>query len=326
MRLGFVILCLAAMAWPAAARQDGEFYVVRPLPPKHCDLRRARPADLRTASTDPQAGAGECVKLTGILVGPTFFADLDAYSRSGGGLPSMADVDANRSGVLGLYGSDEVMSNLPDRPVRAVIAGVVGSCEALRGSNAMALGYCHYTDGGYFAVGEMDLGEPFTPRRLASDADRARIGDLQPLPAKDPGAMLAESRMRTWLAALRAGDRRVSLERAGGDPDSVAEVDALFAGRAWRWLRQTPSDIRVQVFQQVDDPGAAPVSGDSFMVACVCKLDGCDGLWPITVRDAGLNPARQYACVQTGDLGDPDPAVDAVFNGRWLREPLSANR
>ncbi len=308
------------MAWPAWARQD--LYFVRPLPPKHCDLRNASPADARAMGDAPQSAPKRCVKLTGILVGRFFFADLDAYTRAGGGFPDMDDVDAGRAGMLGLYGSDEVMRNLPGQPVHVVIAGVVNSCLALRGSNTMAQGYCHYTDGGYVTVGEMHFGEPFKPQRLSSDADRTRIGDLGLLPADDPRAQLARSRVQTWLEIIQGGDLRrlAEFERripVQDDPATYKTSENPYASRDWNWLRKAPLAASVQVFRLLRE-------GDNDLLsACICRLDSCDGLWPITHFDAGLNPDRPYACLQVWKLkGDKDWKTNAEFDARPLREPL----
>ena len=144
------LLAIAALSFVPVLPSAAEDFVVihRALPKSDCTTKVAVRVPLVDLVKNPDRYAGRCVAVTGYWARGALFGEVAALR---GRYPASNEKSAHRR--VGLYLSERDWARAPSEyPELSVAIGTAGSCEKLGGSDAMVMGYCHYTGGAYIAV------------------------------------------------------------------------------------------------------------------------------------------------------------------------------
>jgi hypothetical protein len=150
--LGIAGLVAVSVRAQELSSDDGPNTIITGLAgnPETCNLGTAAKIDLEELFEHPRPLKGKCVAVRGYWFGRALFATREEarlkYS------PSTAKLEGRR---LGLYGRDDVISPLPERPMPRVAVGTLVLCEDLWEGSLMVMGYCHSNGGPALAVAEL---------------------------------------------------------------------------------------------------------------------------------------------------------------------------
>jgi hypothetical protein len=152
-----LLLALALGAQTASAdlpkaAEPNDFYVINDVwaDKSKCNLGNARRIELSALANEHSALVGKCVAVTGYLSGRALFiSKADSRTRYA------QSADSLKLRRLGLYGLAKASPDYPVKSRRYEVVGTVGDCERLGDGTAMVMGYCHYTNGPYVAVSEL---------------------------------------------------------------------------------------------------------------------------------------------------------------------------
>jgi hypothetical protein len=273
--------------------------------PVRCSAQNSELATVPSIAAEPERYLGKCVALSGVMQRFFLFESVDGVY-----LQPREPLNPSSSGFrLGLDHISEVFS---EEYRHVAITGRVQDCEAVRGAvdasvgpNEIVLisGYCHYYNGAYVWVDELEprRGRPFD-RRMGS-YERKDYGDLEPAPQNWPHRATVEALAEQFLQALRTRDR----ERLAGlhfrdvglewEDDEEALLRFLLArdspfadvrdGRA-------PPEQMILVERASLEPDA---DDDNYSaIVCFCREPSCAGRWPIASFDADNVRARPFVC------------------------------
>jgi hypothetical protein len=124
--------------------------------PESCNLRIARPVDLRRFLADSGAWQGRCIAVTGIWSRYAFFRSLSDTRRRYA--TSTSALEGRR---LGIYAHEDVWAEAPRHARLSTLVGRVGHCE----THGFWGGYCHYVAEGPFIM----VAEAYEGRRTPTD-------------------------------------------------------------------------------------------------------------------------------------------------------------
>ncbi|RYF29976.1 MAG: hypothetical protein EOO23_06200 [Comamonadaceae bacterium] len=153
------------------------------------------------------------------------------------------------------------------------------------------------------------------PTRLLGESERVRVGNLSPAATEWPPRVAAKAAFERWMADLRSGevDRGVLAEGS-----IFPLLRALVTDPYDEPPSQEPTFFLVSKFPP--DPGSSWSA-----LGCVCLIDSCEGIWPISTIDADNNASRPYACLPIRGWAER-AEVDDVRPWNGLVEPAGARQ
>jgi hypothetical protein len=268
-------------------------------------------ATIPQIAADPDKYVGRCVAVAGVMHLTYLFESVDGVYLQ----PHDLRNPASSGFQLGL---DNVRRHFSERYRHVAIVGRVQDCETVReaahdSGAVMVMGYCHYFNGPYLWVHDIQYrsGRPFE-RRMGS-YERKDYGDLEPAPEGWPHRAQVEALADEFLRALRASDR----QRLAGMHFRDVELDwpedeaallrfLLKNGKSpfasIRTGRMQPEHIilveRARLYPGEEAAADPDQVADYGAIVCFCREPSCAGRWPIALFDADNVPARPYACTQ----------------------------
>lgn len=279
-----------------------------------CTSLNSAPTTVPQIAADPDEYVGRCVAIEGVMQRMFLFESVDGvYLQPRDGLNP-----ASNGFRLGL---DHIVGHFSERYRRVAILGRVQDCETVRsaldasagpGDLVWVSGYCHYYNGPYLWVHDVQYrsGRPFE-RRMGS-YERKDYGDLEPAPDNWPHRAQVEALASDFLRALRTADRErlagMHFRDVGDEwPEEEAAMlrfllrDGRSPFASIRTGRVPPQHIilveRSRLYPEADEPSADEKADYSALV-CFCRAPSCDGRWPIATFDADNVPGRPYACTR----------------------------
>jgi hypothetical protein len=245
---------------------------------------------------------------------------------------------------LGYYPFDDGVSPETLLPGRYVLTGVVMTCvhlqRLLEARNTdpdflpQVTGYCHQLSGPVIMPELRQRAPDVREERFVGEEARAHFGDIERAPADWPHLPRMLAAATAFRRAAAAGDR-AALARLHlfdeDDPDAQLIYSHIASGAGGFDALRGPREPQLAVFvdlesvrRRAEEEGDRPAA-----YLCFCRIDGCDGLWPISSLDTGARDDRPYVCtfheMNPGDggleetfvtledpFGAPEPAASAV--------------
>jgi hypothetical protein len=314
-----------------------------------CSRATAERATVPEIAQHPERFEGSCVVVDGVMQGQFLYESVDGVY-----LRSKEYFDPTAAGFrLGLDLA-KPLRRATGGYQHASIVGRVQDCETLRDeANASAgpdefvwvSGYCHYYNGTYLWIKDVRFrsGPPFL--RQMGSYERKDYGNIEPAPPGWPYRAKIEALAATFLAALRAGDRKTLADIHFGNvgldwKEEQAELlHFLLADRKSPFASLllgtgTPQQLILLDRPPLDDEptGDASTDGDGDDYAatiCFCREQDCSELWPIAHVDADNLPTRPYACTRIDpylDGGRTLPNFSTPIEKHGLTEPRHDRR
>jgi hypothetical protein len=276
---------------------------------------------LESLASNPTRYLGECLRVSGLLIGRTLFTDVDGYYLRG-----TYESDSFHPGEdrfhIGLYASDALAEKFQTaQAFRAMVIGVAGSCEQLSGPNVMMLmGTCHYAGGAILAVAAASL-TPVPLLRLTGESARIRVGNMQVAPSDWPERAAVTAFANRWLHDIESGDAADYGVVSGADQFSDTS-DLVFRDvpSAFESFRGKSIQPQSEIFLTHDNPPYYPDELRRVAITCFCRAADCSGRWPISTMDTANAPQRPYVCMALyREKGRDTAETDA--DGRHVEEP-----
>jgi hypothetical protein len=164
-------------------------------------------------------------------------------------------------------------------------------------------GYCHYFDGAYVWMHELEQRRGKRFERRIGDYEREDYGDLAPAPLDWPHRAMVEELAARFLDALRSQDRerlaRLHFRDVGLEwEDDEAELlrFLLARGSPFASVRNAGTSPELIILVERDRLGADAERDDYSAMVCFCREKSCAGRWPIASFDADNVRTRPYVC------------------------------
>jgi hypothetical protein len=110
--------------------------------PSKCNVSNAPPVTFREAVQSGDRLNGKCIAVEGFWIGRALF------ERASDGNKEKSTVSKALEGRrIGLYGTEAILDDAPERSAPYRLVGIYGHCETEWPNAMLVLGYCHYTDG-----------------------------------------------------------------------------------------------------------------------------------------------------------------------------------
>ena len=276
--------------------------------PVQCSARNSERATVEQIATDPDKYMGRCVAVDATMQGSSLFDTVDGVY--------VQPTDSTNPSSSGLrIGLDHIKDHYSDRYRGVSIHGRVQDCETVRnclysslGENEVAMisGYCHYYDGAYLWVHEIDFRRSPGFKRQMGGGDREDYGDLTVAPENWLNRAKVTALADEFLRAIQAGDsdkladihfRNVGLQ---WEDDEAAMLKFLLKDRRSPFSDLRTATTRPQQIVLVErDSLEEEQSTDEYSATvCFCRKRDCSGRWPIATFDADNLPVRPYACTR----------------------------
>lgn len=144
------ILCLLALAGSTAASpqmpdsgaDSGDVVTEAWADPAKCNVGNALPVTFDEALQSVTRLNGQCVAVEGFWIGRALFG-----RASDGNKEKSNSSKALESRRIGIYGTEAMLEDAPERSAPYRLVGIYGRCETEWPNAMLVLGYCHYTDG-----------------------------------------------------------------------------------------------------------------------------------------------------------------------------------
>jgi hypothetical protein len=288
-----------------------------------CSARNSERVTIPQISADPQKYRGRCIAVEGVMQRASLFESVDGLYLQP---PDILNPASNGLRI----GLDNISRHFSERYRHVSILGRVQDCETVRscvhasaaeGEVVMVNGYCHYFNGPYVFVHDLELRRGPAFERRMGDYGRDGYGDLGPAPEDWPHRATVDALASEFLRALRSNDRErlagLHFRDVGLDwkDDETALLHFLLSARdspfASIRTSQTPPE-RVVLVERLREwrPQREGSSGnelsDYTATVCFCREKSCTGRWPIATFDADNIPARPYACTTVGPYLEGD--------------------
>jgi hypothetical protein len=264
--------------------------------PVSCAAQNSEFATVPSIAAEPERYLGKCVALDGVMQRFFLFESVDGVY-----LQPRELLNPSSSGFR--LGLDNIADVFSEQYRHVTITGRVQDCQEIRGAAEFISGYCHYYDGAYVWVHDLEprRGRPFE-RRMGS-YEREDYGDLAPAPQNWPHRATVEALAEQFLQALRTRDR----ERLAGlhfrdvglawEDDEEALLRFLLARDSpfanVRDGRTPPERIILVERASLEADG----DDDNYSaIVCFCRERSCAGRWPIASFDADNVRSRPYVC------------------------------
>ena len=292
-----------------------------------CGPNVARTVAFKALAERPEDYAGQCVRVRGLWAGRTLYSDLKGYYLS-----ARQDYREDHPGernpfTVGLYTTWELHKlGLKVKLVDAEVIGVAGVCWDLHRVLVFVYGYCHYYSGAY--VKRADIRHrPTRTVRLTGERARQAYGNIVHAPRDWAHRPEVDAVAGRWLDAIRTGDIEGFSALGARRPqeeviDRVFRTEnSAFADFRGNGLRSDPAFFLRRTPQR---QYGSNLFVDYHAVACFCRRDRCQSLWPISKADAANAPTRPFICVeieQTDWDGRKSLEVTTRLDIRKLAEP-----
>ncbi|MFY7925647.1 MAG: hypothetical protein ACOVN5_07540 [Aquidulcibacter sp.] len=140
----------AAQPAQTEAEPEGEIVIMGAwIDPAQCNLAKAKPVTIAELAANADQLKGQCVELEGYWRQNALFRSSRDARQSGS--TAIQRLSHKR---IGLYWNRSLIGEPPEKPVRAVVVGRVGTCKTQWPGAVMVMGYCHYTDGPILVMSE----------------------------------------------------------------------------------------------------------------------------------------------------------------------------
>jgi hypothetical protein len=171
-----------------------------------------------------------------------------------------------------------------------------------RGSNEETIsfisGECHYHGGPLLWVSQITVDEGIANRLFGGAG--AKYGDIMPMLPDAPHAAAITNAIAPIFEFVRKQDKaglEAHLKKLGNGGASYNANDAIDLRQAtFSFLMGAPKTPDVHYF--VPNERIRGADGDYAAIGCVCKVEDCDGKWPIAYMDATNRPGWPYSCIQ----------------------------
>lgn len=324
-----IAACLTPLASAQQSSDEGEIITDVSPSDSACTMETAHRISLQNLARYPQRYVGQCVRTSGVIDGWSIFASVEA-------LYSATDQDAHsdRPSRIGSY-PQAAFESLAGNVVFGDVAGVAENCDTFAPSAMMFLGYCHHYGGAFLIISALEPGSPVV--RRVGPTERRQIGTLGFAPANWEDRNTIERMASDWIASIENHDLAALARLSGRDLNEanladensdehfmIAAVDSPFVEfRAPRehhqlalFVTKAPGEGRATLTRARRDREA---------YACICRIDDCTGVWPISVGDAWNEASHPYVCADIyNGSGDGEAAhwyVQSHRSWRTMREP-----
>ncbi|HET7083426.1 MAG TPA: hypothetical protein VFI23_01550 [Rhizomicrobium sp.] len=159
-------------------------------------------------------------------------------------------------------------------------------------------GNCHYRGGPVLWVSLITVDEN-SPNRLFGPA-AAKFSSLTPMLPSTAHATEIANAIGPIFEFMRKQDKaglEAHLEKIGDGGASSHANDAVDTNQnPFSFLLGAPKAPDVHYF--VPKERIRGAAGNYASIGCVCKIDDCDGKWPIAELDASNKPQWPYSCIR----------------------------
>jgi hypothetical protein len=294
------VLLVAACASPQVAKV---------VPPREdCAASEAVPATLEDFISHPDRLMDKCIHVRGFVAYRAVVPDLPWFY-----------VHHKPEERVALYGVDPPGRELWGMRAYADITGYAYSCEQFwafataradqenekakeTGSKTESIpfigGECHYHGGPLLWVSQIRVDDQ-APNRLFG-LSAAKYASLTPMLSSAPYAAEVTDFIAPIFDFIRKQDKaglEAHLQKIG-DGGASSDTDHVTDAKQSPFAFLLGANKAPDVYYFVPTgPGPGAVR-DYEAIGCVCKINNCDGKWPIAEGDARNNPDWPYACVQ----------------------------
>lgn len=144
-----LLVAQSASAPPPQAMDDGIVTTVS-LDTAKCNLANSTTISFDDAMQKPDILAGKWVAVTGYWMQRAIFRSREAANSEGSNF--RGEFAQNR---LGVYASKRLLYTAPKRARPVVVSGIIKKCETAWPGAIMVMGYCHYTNGPFIIISQV---------------------------------------------------------------------------------------------------------------------------------------------------------------------------